>query len=55
MSSQDHRTQMYLNISRKTKIMKKFKFLKYSMYRHLMTQYTPPVNGKSIRSLESEI
>ena len=54
MSLQDPRMQMYLNIPRKTKFMKNFKFLKYSVYRHLMTWYTPPANGKSIRSLEAE-
>ena len=55
MSLQDHKMQMYLNIPRKIKFMKIFKFLKYSVYEHLMTQYTPPVNDKSIKSLEPEI
>ena len=49
MSLQDHRMQIYPNILRKNKFMKNFKFLKYSVYRHLMTRYTPPVDGKSIR------
>ena len=48
MSLQDHRMQVYHNISRKTKFMKNFKFLKYSVYRHLIMQYILPVNGKSI-------
>ena len=56
MSLQDHRMLIYQNISRKTKFMKKkFKFLKYSVYRHLLVWYIPPVNGKSTRSLEPEI
>ena len=55
MSLQDHRMQIYHNISCKTKFMKNFKFLKYSVDRHLLTQYTPPVNGKSIGLLEPEI
>ena len=54
-SLQDHRMQMYLNISRKTKFMKNFKFLKYSVYRHLMTHYTLPTNRKSIGSLKAKI
>ena len=54
MSLQDYRMQTHHNISRKTKFMKKFKFLKYLVYRHLMTHYTPPVNGKSIGQLEAE-
>ena len=49
MSLQDHRMQINPNISRKTKFMKIFKFLKYSVYRYLMTQYATPANGKSIR------
>ena len=49
MSLQDHRMQMYHNISRKTKAMKNFKFLKYLVYGHPMTWKTPPVNEKSIR------
>ena len=37
MSLQDHRMQIYHNTSRKTKIVKDFKFLKYLVYRHLIT------------------
>ena len=55
MSLQDHIVQIYLNISRKTKFIKTLKFLKYSVYRHLIICYTPPVNWKSIRQLEVEI
>ena len=54
MSLQDHGMQIYPNISRKTKFMKNFKFLKYSVYRPLMTCFTPLIKGKSIRYLEPE-
>ena len=55
MPLQDPRMRIYLNILRKNIFMKIFKFLKYSVYGHLMTQYTPPVNRKSIGSLEPVI
>ena len=55
MSLQDHRMQICHNISRSIKFMKVFKFLKYLVCGHLMTQWTLPVNGKSIESLEPEI
>ena len=55
MSLQDHRMLICQNISRKSKFMKIFKFLKYSIYSHLLAWYTPPVNGKLIRSLEQKI
>ena len=45
MSLQDHRVQIYHNISRKTKFMKNLKFLKYSVYRNLIICYTPHEMG----------
>ena len=54
MSLQDHRMKIYPNISEKNKFMNIFKFLKYAVYRHLRTCYTPPVNGKSIGELEAK-
>ena len=46
--------QLYYKISRNIKFREIFKFLKYLVYKPLITHCTPSVNNKSIRYLEAE-